>query len=104
MNYLTGKPDELEPIALRLYEKYECGSSQGELRYAKCCGHSCSACLVDPNLYRVCPDCGADIDGSRPRPYGCTCGTIIWVCMQTVDPVVTRYITNPLFKMEEDII
>ena len=104
MNYLTGRPDEHESTALRLYREYGCDSNQGEIHYVKCCGRSCIACLIDHELYRVCPTCGADIDVGQPRPYGCSCGTIIWACMQMLDPVVTRYITSPLLKMEEDII
>lgn len=102
MGYVTEKPDELEPTALALYMDYGCGSNQGELHYVKCHSRGCYECHSDPGLYRACPTCGADMHISARRPYTCECGTIIWVCMRMVDPVITGYITNDMFKAEAE--
>lgn len=104
MNYLIGIPNELESTALRLYKEY--GSNQGKLHYIKCYGRVCLECRTDPELYRVCPGCGAKLStDTEIRPYECTCGTIIYICCRRQGPVVTRYITpHPLFVIKEDTI
>lgn len=106
MNYLTGRPDEHESAALKLYRDYGCGSDPDKFHYVKCYGSSCYECRDDPALYRVCPGCGAKLStNTEIRPYECTCGTIIYACCRYQGPVVTRYITpHPLFVIKEDII
>ena len=102
MGYVTEKPDELEPTALALYMDYGCGSNQGKLHYVKCHSRGCHDCHSDPALYRACPTCGAKLDVYARRPYTCECGTVIWVCMAMLSPVITRYITNDMFKAEAE--
>lgn len=103
MNYLIGIPNVLESTALRLYEEY--GSNQGELHYVECHGRVCLECHTDPDLYRVCPGCGAKLSTDIEVPYECTCGTMIYICCRRQGPVVTRYITpHPLFVIKEDTI
>ena len=106
MNYLTGKPDELEPTALRLYRDYGCSSDPDKFHYVRCYGRACPGCRTDPELYRVCPGCGSDLKtmAEVSRSYRCLCGTVLYMCMRRGDPIVTRYIANPLLNMEEDTI
>lgn len=103
--YMTSDPPPtIEGCAYNMKTMFE--AKPGSIHWVKCYGTRCDKCRGDKNIYRVCPICGESLLMTDERPYECTCGTILWVCLRGfADPIVTRYITRDLpLATAEDII
>ena len=104
MSYTNKVPNDIEsPTAYDIHIEYCLGKGYNPVHYVQCIERYCSECSKD-NLYRVCPGCGTTLEDCAGMRE-CTCGTIMYVCLNNSGPLVTRYATpNKIFRIEEDTI